>query len=144
MKILFIEDNEHKIKQVLTFFGQYHPDIEIVLRKSYNSGLRELIGKMDFSLILLDMSLPNYDIESGETGGDYEKFAGKYLLNEMYRREIETKVLVITMYLNYVDEEFTNELKYAFPNYLGVVYFNIKEPDGWKNEISLIIENLNK
>ncbi|MCK9617005.1 MAG: hypothetical protein M0R21_04130 [Lentimicrobiaceae bacterium] len=144
MKVLFIEDNEHKIKQVLLFFEINFPTIEVVLRKSYNSGLRELIKKNDFDLILLDMSLPNYDILPGESGGDFEKYAGKYLLNEMYRREIDTKVLVITMYLNYVDEEFTSELKDSFPNYLGVVYFNIKEPDGWKNEISSIIEKLVK
>ncbi len=142
MKILFIEDNPHKIKQVLSYFELLYPNYKIVLKKSYNSGLRELIKSNDYSLVLLDMSLPNYDIEPGEAGGDFEKFAGKYLLNEMYRREIETKVLVITMYLNYVDEEFTNELKDSFPNYLGVVYFNINEPDGWKNEIKKIIENL--
>lgn len=142
MKILFIEDNPQKLKQICDFLEQHYNDIELTIRKSYNSGLRELIMNKSYSLILLDMSLPNYDIEPGESGGDFEKYAGKFLLSEMYRRDITTNVLIITMYLNYVDEEFSSELKDNFPNYLGVVYYNVKEPDGWKNELKDKIDNL--
>lgn len=142
MKVLFIEDNPRKLKQVSEYLEKQHSNIELTIRKSYNSGLRELIKNDSYSLILLDMSLPNYDIEPGESGGDFEKYAGKFLLNEMYRRDISTKVLIITMYLNYVDEEFSSELKDNFPNYLGVVYYNVKEPDGWKNELKSKIDNL--
>lgn len=142
MKILFIEDNPQKLKQVCDYLNQQYDSIELTIRKSYNSGLRELIKNNSYSLILLDMSLPNYDIEPGESGGDFEKYAGKFLLSEMYRRDITTNVLIITMYLNYVDEEFSSELKDNFPNYLGVVYYNVKEPDGWKNELKVKIDNL--
>lgn len=142
MKVLFIEDNPQKLKQVSDFLENQYSDIDLTIRKSYNSGLRELIKNNSYSLILLDMSLPNYDIEPGESGGDFEKYAGKFLLNEMYRRDISTKVLIITMYLNYVDEEFSSELKDNFPNYLGVVYYNVKEPDGWKNELKFKINNI--
>jgi len=142
MKVLFIEDNPQKLKQVSDFIEQQYDNIELTVRRSYNSGLRELIKNNSYSLILLDMSLPNYDIEPGESGGDFEKYAGKFLLNEMYRRDITIKVLIITMYLNYVDEEFSSELKDNFPNYLGVVYYNVKEPDGWKNELKLKINNI--
>ena len=140
MKILFIEDNPQKLKQVKDFLENTYSSCEVVIRKSYNSGLVELIMNDGYDFILLDMSLPNYDIEPGETGGDFEKYAGKYLLNEMYRRDINTKVLIITMYPNYVDEEFSLELKDSFPNYLGVVYYNIKEPDGWKNSLKNTID----
>ena len=142
MKVLLIEDNQHKIKQIQTFIENIFPEIELDLKMSYNSGLRELLKNQNYSLILLDMSLPNYDIVQGESGGDFEKYAGKYLLNEMYRREINSKVLIITMYPNYVDDEFSSELKDNFPNYLGVIYFNINESDGWKNEITPILKNL--
>lgn len=142
MKILFIEDNPQKLKQVQNYIEQNFEGYELTIRKSYNSGLRELISNKVYSLILLDMSLPNYDIEPGESGGDFEKYAGKYLLNEMYRRDIDTNVLVITMYPNYVDKEFSIELKDNFPNYLGVIYYNIKEADSWKNELKPILDNL--
>ncbi|WP_396601054.1 hypothetical protein [Algibacter sp. R77976] len=142
MKVLFIEDNPQKLKQVCDYMEEQYSNVELTVRKSYNSGLRELIKNNSYSLILLDMSLPNYDIVQGESGGDFEKFAGKFLLSEMYRRDITTNVLIITMYLNYVDEEFSSELKDNFPNYLGVVYYNVKEPDGWKNELKVKIDNL--
>ena len=142
MKILLIEDNEHKIKQITNFVTENYKECELNLRKSYNSGLRELIKSQNYSLILLDMSLPNYDIIPGESGGDFEKYAGKYLLHEMYRREINIDVLIVTMYPNYVDDEALEELKGDFPNYLGATYFDVNEPDGWRNKLKIVIDKI--
>ncbi|KAF5066353.1 hypothetical protein DSECCO2_264610 [anaerobic digester metagenome] len=142
MRVLLIEDNEHKKNLLYSFVGEEFYDIEMILRKSYNSGLRELIQNDDYSLILLDMSLPNYDIVPGESGGDFESLAGKYLLNEMYRRDINIKVVIVTMYRDYVDEEFNSGLRENFPNYLGVIYFNLDDPDSWKNELRTILKSI--
>ena len=142
MRVLLIEDNEHKKNLLYSFVGEEFYDIEMILRKSYNSGLRELIQNDDYSLILLDMSLPNYDIVPGESGGDSESLAGKYLLNEMYRRDINIKVVIVTMYRDYVDEEFNSGLRENFPNYLGVIYFNLDDPDSWKNELRTILKSI--
>ena len=142
MKVLLIEDNEHKKNLIFSFVEDEFPNIQLELRKSYNSGLRELIKNSDYSLILLDMSLPNYDIAPGETGGDFESLAGKYLLNEMYRRDINIKVVIVTMYQNYVDKEFNTGLRENFSNYLGVIYFNLNDPDSWKNELRIILKSI--
>ena len=142
MRVLLIEDNEHKKNLLYSFVGEEFYDIEMILRKLYNSGLRELIQNDDYSLILLDMSLPNYDIVPGESGGDFESLAGKYLLNEMYRRDINIKVVIVTMYRDYVDEEFNSGLRENFPNYLGVIYFNLDDPDSWKNELRTILKSI--
>jgi DNA-binding NarL/FixJ family response regulator len=142
MKILLIEDNEHKKNLLLSFIKEEFSDIEVELKKSYNSGLRELIKNDDYSLILLDMSLPNYDIAPGESGGDFESLAGKYLLNEMYRRDININVVIVTMYKDYVDKEFDSNLKENFPNYRGVIYFDLNDPDGWKNELRTILNSI--
>ena len=139
MRILLIEDNEHKKNLLLSFMTEEFPDIKVELKKSYNSGLRELINNNDYSLILLDMSLPNYDIVQGESGGDFESLAGKYLLNEMYRRDININVVIVTMYRDYVDEEFNSGLRENFPNYRGVIYFESNDPEGWKNELRKIL-----
>lgn len=142
MRVLLIEDNEHKKNLLYSFVGEEFIEIEMILRKSYNSGLRELIQNDDYSLILLDMSLPNYDIAPGESGGDFESLAGKYLLNEMYRRDINIKVVIVTMYRDYVDEEFNSGLRENFPNYLGVIYFDLDDPDSWKNELRTILKSI--
>lgn len=142
MKILLIEDNEHKKNLITKFINEEFPKIELGLKKSYNSGLRELILNDDYSLILLDMSLPNYDIAPEESGGDFESLAGKYLLNEMYRRDININVVIITMYQNYVDEEFNSGLRENFPNYLGVIYFNLNDPESWRTELKNILKSI--
>jgi len=142
MKVLLIEDNEHKKNLIFSFVEEEFPNIQLELKKSYNSGLRELIKNNDYSLILLDMSLPNYDIVPGESGGDFESLAGKYLLNEMYRRDISIKVVIVTMYQNYVDKEFNSGLHENFSNYLGVIYFNLNDPESWKNELRTILKSI--
>jgi hypothetical protein len=142
MKVLLIEDTEHKKDLIASFVEVEFPSILLELRKSYNSGLREIIKNQDYSLILLDMSLPNYDITLGETGGDFESEAGKFLLQEMYRRDININVAIVTMYKNFTDEDFNSGLKERFKNYLGVVYFNFNDPDSWKNELRTIFKNI--
>lgn len=142
MKVLLIEDNDHKKNLIHSFIGEEFPYIELELKRSYNSGLRELIRNDDYSLVLLDMSLPNYDIAPGESGGDFESLAGKYLLNEMYRRDINIKVVIVTMYQNYVDEEFNSGLRENFSNYLGVIYFNLSDPEGWRNDLKNILNTI--
>jgi len=87
--------------------------------------------------------LPNYDIAPGETGGDFESMAGSFLLQEMYRRDININVAIVTMYKNYTDEEFNSGLKDSFSNYLGVVYFNLNKPDSWKKELRTIFKSIN-
>ncbi len=142
MKVLLIEDTEHKKDLIVSFLEAEFPNIELELRKSYNSGLREIIKNQDYELILLDMSLPNYDISLGETGGDFESMAGKFLLQEMYRRDININVAIVTMYKNYTDQEFNTGLRDSFKNYLGVVYFNFNDPDSWKNELRNIFNTI--
>lgn len=140
MNILLIEDNAYKKDQIYSFVENLDSSIHIELRKSYNSGLREIIKNRDYSLVLLDMSLPNYDIAPGETGGDFEN-AGELILKEMYRRNININVAIVTMYRNYVNDEINTKLKLSFSNYLGVVYFDINDPDGWKSELHTIINS---
>ena len=142
MKVLLIEDTEHKKDLIVSFLKSEFCDIQLELRKSYNSGLREIIKNQDYALILLDMSLPNYDISLGETGGDFESMAGKFLLQEMYRRDININVAIVTMYKNYTDQEFNTGLRDSFKNYLGVVYFNFNDPDSWKNELRNIFNTI--
>jgi len=69
--------------------------------------------------------------------------AGSFLLQEMYRRDININVAIVTMYKNYTDEEFNSGLKDSFSNYLGVVYFNLNKPDSWKKELRTIFKSIN-
>lgn len=129
MNLLLIEDNHYKIEQLLFFLEKEFPQFRVVVKKSYNSGLREVILNNNYDLILLDISMPTYDIQPGEPGGDPIPLAGKLILNEMYLRDIEAKVIVVTMYENFVDGTqlvtLDNQFQQEFTsNYKGYVYFS--------------------
>lgn len=148
MKILLIEDNQYKITQLQEFLGFEFPQIELTIRNSYHSGLKEVKqNSKQYNLILLDISMPTYDIKAGEQGGTPLSLAGKLILNEMNLRDIDTKVIVVTMYENYVDgtklleldKQFTSEFS---TNYMGYVYFSPDDTTGWKHNLKIKIETI--
>lgn len=148
MKILLIEDNQYKITQMQDFLNCDFPLIELTIKNSYHSGLKEIKqNSKDYNLILLDISMPTYDIKAGEQGGTPLPLAGKLILNEMNLRDIETKVIVVTMYENYVDgtklleldKQFTNEFN---SNYMGYVYFSPDDTIGWKENLKIKMQIL--
>lgn len=147
MKILLIEDHPYKLGQLLTFFEENFPKITVITRGSYNSGLKEIIcNHSSYEIILLDISMPNYDITPGESGGDFIPLAGQLILKEMYLREIPTKVAVITMYENFVDgtplKMLNSILNQDFnDNYIGYVHFSANS-NNWKVELKELLKNI--
>ncbi|RYY00600.1 response regulator [bacterium] len=147
MKILFIEDHPYKQGQVLGFLSEKYPKSLVTTRNSYNSGLKELKQNYtDYDLLLLDISMPNYDISAEESGGDFLPLAGKLILKEMYLREIPTQVIVVTMHGSFEDGtkmiDLHNDLKNEFSeNYVGYVYFSAVSTD-WKNQLKTLIDKL--
>lgn len=87
MKILIIEDDKNKLKQVTSFLRKIYINTEIIERYSYNSGIRELLTGSRFDLLLLDMSMPTFDITSVESGGRPKPFAGKEILRKLKKKE---------------------------------------------------------
>ena len=140
MRILFIEDHPRKKEQIIGFLNEIFKEPMIETRESYNSGLRELISNnQGYDILLLDMSMPNYDITTEDNGGDWLPFAGKLILKNMYLREILTKVIVITMHGSFDDgtklTELDNDLKEEFPNnYVGYVYYALTNIE-WKVQL---------
>ena len=51
-----------------------------------------------FDFILLDMSLPTYDVGPSETGGRPQSFGGRELLRYIDRKNIIIPVIVVTQY----------------------------------------------
>lgn len=147
MKILFIEDHPYKLGQVMKFLNESFPAAEVETRGSYNSGLKELIlNNSKYDILLLDISMPNYDISPEENGGDFLPLAGKLILNEMYLREIPTKAIVVTMHGNFDDgtklSDLDSKLKMEFSdNYIGHVYFTAVSTE-WKDQLEKLIKQL--
>lgn len=87
-KILIIEDNQSKKENIINFLNNYN--FNIVVKESYNSGLRDIITN-EYDLILLDMNLPVYDNEN-----EFMEFAGEKILSNIHLRSINTKVIIIS------------------------------------------------
>lgn len=147
MKILVIEDHPYKLGQILGFLSENYPQASIAVKNSYNSGLRELIlHGAEYKLLLLDISMPNYDISPEENGGDFLPFAGKLILKELYLREIPTKAVVVTMHGSFEDGTKLSELDKSLlaefsDNYTGYVYFSPISTE-WKGQLANLI-NIN-
>ena len=90
--------------------------------------------------------MPNYDISSEDSGGDWMPLAGKKILKEMYLRDIPTKAIVITMHGSFDDGtnivELDNDLAKEFAeNYIGYVYYSQINED-WKDKLCQLLNNL--
>jgi DNA-binding NarL/FixJ family response regulator len=146
-RILIVEDNHKKLEKIKYFLETEFSDIELIERTSYNSASKEIAlnyGKYD--LILLDMSMQTYDISNDESGGEPEPLAGKNILKQIYLRDIPTKVLVVTMYENFVDgtkiKQLDLEFNLEYPdNYCGFIFFSHTNFD-WSLELKKSINKI--
>lgn len=149
MKILFIEDHPLKQAQINKFVLEKFSDCQIESKNSYISGLKELIkNHNNYDVLLLDISMPNYDISSDDGGGDWMPLAGKNILKEMYLRDIPTKAIVVTMHGSFDDgtkiTELDSELKREFyDNYIGYVFYSQLNED-WKDKICQLLKTLER
>jgi len=144
MKILFIEDDDNKIKQVNDFLREYSPNLDLVVGKSYNSGLKYIM-KETYDVILLDISMPVFDKSSFNSGGYFMKFGGEDILKEMKRNNISAKTIIVTQYDDF-GEKNLKELKISFEsefkeNYVGTVFYNAAESN-WKKELKELLKNV--
>jgi CheY-like chemotaxis protein len=142
MKILIVEDDENKLERLSGYLAGLPDGHQIERRRSYKSGLSAMRTEQ-FDLVVLDMSLPIFDITSEEDGFEFEPFAGRDLLAEMKRNQVQTKVLIVTQFEAFGEGEeairlpaLSAQLAKSFPDlYLGSVYYTPSQ-SSWKDDIA--------
>lgn len=144
MKILLIEDNENKCKAIISFLCETFKDIEVDVAKSYVSGV-DIAMKNSYNLILLDMTIPTFDVSGTDTGGETLKNGGEIVVEELLDEDIEFDCAVITQY-----ETFNNESlntisdrleKMCGKNYHGCIKYDSYN-DKWKGLLKQLIEDV--
>lgn len=114
MQILLIEDNSNKLKQIKRVLTEIYPESNIEEAYSFNSGVRK-VYENKWNLIILDMSLPTYDITHTESGGDKKPVAGKNIMKRMLNRKIIVPVVIITQFETFDDDRISlNSLNAEF------------------------------
>jgi len=143
--ILLVEDDEQKRLSLHAFLINSSFAASVEVCRSYQSALANLKSKT-FDLVVLDMSLPTFDIKSGEDGGKRQPYAGMEILRQIARRSIATKVVIVTQFDTFGEREklvTRAELHQAILStystfYVGMVYYSIVS-GRWKEELAEIM-----
>lgn len=146
MKILIVEDNKNKLLRLKEFIAgmKLSEKVEITEANSFTSGIRRVSEKC-WDIIILDMSLPTYDITHRENGGDKKPVAGKEIMKRMIHRNILIPVIIVTQFetfgenkitLDILNEEFENEFKKVWR---GTIFY---EGDEWQDDLDQILRKL--
>ena len=148
MTALIIEDDELKLSRLRGFLSSLALPLVIETARSYKSGLKALV-ESPRQIVLMDMTMPSFDITPGTDGGRPLNLGGKELLRQMKRRNISYPTAVVTGFDNFgvgreivtlaqLDDELRSEFS-AF--YLGSVYFNATSDD-WKDELKVLLRGV--
>lgn len=140
MKILLVEDQEEKANDLKNYILKLSSNSHFLDARSLRSGLRLLISSDDVDLIVLDMSMPNFEPSQDDpAGGTPESFAGKEFLAQMHLRSINIPVIIVTQYptfekgqvnLKDLDEDF----QINYPEfYFGSIYYSSAN-DSWQSQ----------
>lgn len=144
MKILIVEDNSDKMDNIRNFLQQRIKAVAFGEAKSYSAGISKIYGNQ-WDLIVLDMSLPTYDITHSETGGEKKPVAGKEILRRMQNRKINTPAIIVTQFdifgekqisLKSLNEEFQEKYNNIW---LGTVSY---DKSTWQMELDKILVKL--
>lgn len=148
--VLVVEDSDTKLASVVAALKAILPQYPIQTAKSVRSAVAALETKR-FWLIVADMSLPTFDVESRERGGTPRPFGGIEVFDYLMREGLTTPVIVVSSYQALVDgirsmplEKLAAELARDYPeNYHGYVYFD-SAYSNWERELRAHVEKTNK
>ncbi|HDO1318289.1 response regulator [Aeromonas veronii] len=145
MKILIVEDQIEKSKEIEQFCRSFFLNVEmIIVCQSLRSGLRALMSST-YDLIFLDMSMPNFDPSSDDPlGGTPESFAGKAFLAQMKLRGEKIPVVIITQYQTFEEGQvdltsIDSFLKSTYSGfYLGAIYYSSADKE-WEVNLERLL-----
>jgi len=145
ISILLVEDEAPKRTHIEAFLRDLERNIVIREAMSVTSALDLLESELP-DLVLLDMSLPTYDVGDRESGGRPQGFGGIEVLRHMSMANLTCPTLVITGYEAFLREEgpvdltqLSSELENEFPGILlGVLHYNSTYAE-WKAELTKIL-----
>ena len=146
ISILVVEDDGNKLTQLCGFLKEAFKNVEVITSRSLQSGIKQVRYNVP-SLILLDMTLPNFDATPGDPGGQPHNFGGKEFLKQLERFHIKVPVVVVTQFITFGRgtqaiglDDLNKELATSFgQNYAGCVYYHASI-HRWKEELERLIK----
>ena len=148
MKVLLVEDDDIKSVRVANALVLAVPGVQIVNARSLRGAEAEL-EQYPFDLLVLDMSMPNFDVGTEEQGGRPQALGGEELLQFMRHYKLETPTVVVTQFNEFGsgrDRLTLSELNRRLRGehgawYLGSVYYDTSS-DVWIEDLIGILKSV--
>ncbi|WP_041453292.1 response regulator [Anaeromyxobacter dehalogenans] len=148
MKILVVEDDSNKSALIMRFLRTEFPTASVTAAQSYQSGLKAALGDT-FDAIILDMSLPTYDISASNSGGRTRGYGGREFLEALKRRRRNTKVVVVTQFDTFGEgadamnlTQLTEQLRAEYPDiYVGTAFYQASQT-AWRDELQAYLKSV--
>lgn len=146
ISILIAEDEGPKFSRISKFLEAKNKELSVSSARSVRTTIKQMLEN-DFDLLLLDMSLPTFDIGEGESGGRPQGFGGLEVVRFLQDEDVETPFIVITQYEEFpsgselvsVDKLSDMIREEAGESFLGLALFN-NVSDAWEAEVSGLLE----
>jgi DNA-binding NarL/FixJ family response regulator len=141
MKILLVEDDENKRQRILQTVRSRFPGAVVVEARSLTTA-EDALDESGVELVILDMSMPTFDITPEEDGGSFEATGGQELLRYIKRYRFKAPVVVVTQFSTFGKgkdartlAQLHQQLKEEYgAAYLGTVYYDTASED-WKEQL---------
>lgn len=148
MNCLLIEDSPLKASLIEAHVQEHFPGIELRTERSYQSGLKR-ISETPPAFIILDMTLPNFDVSPNTRHGKPRPLGGYDILRKLKRRSATVEVFVVTQYESfgsgthtYSFAELEEKCLREFPDiFRGIVYFSPSSSD-WKKALTAALGSI--
>lgn len=145
-KIILIEDDQKKIEDIKEYLHSSFGNFDLTIRESYQSGLRELLNNK-YNFLLLDMSIPTWDKAPNKSSGDFKKFGGYTILQELKRKDNMLPIALISMFDEFGESDrsvtlsqIDGILKEEYPEfYNGAIYYSSSQSD-WKEKLNILLK----
>jgi CheY-like chemotaxis protein len=146
--ILIADDEGPKLASLTEFVQTLASHLPVESSRSVRATINAMRRNLPRFLVL-DMSLPTFDIAPGEPGGRPQGFGGSEVLRYMDYHELVCPVIVVTQYEAFSDDHRNVDLsaikkelaeEHAH-NFRGLVYYSSLK-DEWKPKLAVLVNEI--
>jgi CheY-like chemotaxis protein len=141
------DDESPKLNSVVEFLENAIAGISITKTRSVRSTI-DVLKRVRPDILVLDMSLPTFDVGPGEKGGRPQNLGGEEVLRYMEFYELSCPVIIITQYDHFSDNgthiplaKVAERLHLEHPaNFKGIIHYGGSTSTAWRTNLKEALE----